>query len=71
MVGYKLQRARMSMGLRGGQRTGWQLVLYLDLQEYREGQRTSKGTFLESRKEGRKALQSRLVPKSCRKKVKM
>lgn len=44
---------------------GWQLVLYLGLQEHREG--TSKGTFLE----GRKAPHSRLVPKSCRKKVKM
>jgi len=75
MLGYELQRVRMSIGLRGGQRMGWQLVLYLGLQEYREGQRTSKGTFLEGRKEeGRKegrAPHSRLVPKSCRKKVKM
>lgn len=53
MLGYELQRVRMSIGLRGGQRMGWQLVLYLGLQEYREGQRTSKGTFLEGRKEGR------------------
>jgi len=54
MLGYELQRVRMSIGLRGGQRMGWQLVLYLGLQEYREGQRTSKGTFLEGRKEGRR-----------------
>lgn len=60
----------VSVGLRGGHRMGWQLVLYLGLQEHREGQRTSKGTFFEGRKEGR-APHSRLVPKSCRKKVKM
>lgn len=48
ILGHKLQRVRVGIGLRGGQRMGWQLVLYLGLQEYREG--TSKGTFLEGRK---------------------
>lgn len=55
-----------------GRRLGWQLALYLGLQEHREGQRTSKGAFSEGRKEGvGRAPYSRLVPKSCRKKVKI
>ena len=48
---------------RVGQRLGWQLALYLGLQEHREGQRTSKGAF----SEGRKGWEGLLIPGWCQK----
>lgn len=45
--------------------------LCLDLLEHTKGDRTGKGHSLEEGRDGGRALHSRLVPKSCRKKVKI